>query len=210
MTSLLPPASSPLERALEAAVAARFDELPTPIGTVWDVEMCLEALLPYLAWALSVDDWSEDWPGRQKRSVIAAAIAVHRSKGTVGAVHKALAALELDLIRIIEWWETEGSGEPYTFNVEVATTSRGVSPKEWENIRRAIDRAKNLRSHLGSLKVYLQASGKSPIVAFAPTVGEYISVYPWESKDIVQKFSDPYVALGTHTWSIMTVGPFNV
>ncbi|TKA96910.1 phage tail protein I, partial [Cereibacter changlensis] len=56
MTSILPPNATKAERAFEAALAALCD-LPVPVGQLWSPETCPAALLPWLAWALSVDDW---------------------------------------------------------------------------------------------------------------------------------------------------------
>lgn len=70
--------------------------------------------MPWLAWAVSVDLWDSRWPETVQRDVIAAAIPVHRMKGTRGAVIRALAALGVETA-ITEWWETGDA--PYTFRV---------------------------------------------------------------------------------------------
>lgn len=62
MISLLPPNATELERALELLIDARIGDISTPLRDLWSAENCPEALLPWLAWALSVDQWSADWP----------------------------------------------------------------------------------------------------------------------------------------------------
>ena len=89
--SLLPPNATKLEKALEAHFAARVEALPAEAPRdAWIPERCPEALLPWLAWALSVDRWDPDWTPDIKRAVIAAAWSDHQKKGTVGAVKRAL------------------------------------------------------------------------------------------------------------------------
>lgn len=91
--STLPPNSTALERALEATFAARLDALPMPVGQMMNPATCPSAFLPWLAWALSVDDWDAAWSETTKRSVVAASISVHRRKGTIASVKAAMAAM---------------------------------------------------------------------------------------------------------------------
>lgn len=91
--SLLPPNASPLERALVATAAARLAQLdPSVITRLRDPATCPVELLPWLAWAHAVDEWSDDWPEETRRAVIAASIAVHRSRGTVASVRRVIVA----------------------------------------------------------------------------------------------------------------------
>jgi phage tail P2-like protein len=89
---LLPPNSTKAERAL-AGVSARIDAIPVPIDTLWDADRCPAALLPWLAWSLSVDVWRDDWTEARKRTAIRSALPRHRTKGSFGAVRRALADL---------------------------------------------------------------------------------------------------------------------
>lgn len=90
MTTLLPPNATAVEAAL-ASATARLADVPAPIPALWDPATCPAALLPWLAWALSVDAWDAGWTDETKRRVIAASVATHRLKGTVGAVKRAVA-----------------------------------------------------------------------------------------------------------------------
>ena len=108
MPDLLPPNATPQERALSLAT----DRLPgVPIRTLWSPMTCPAAQLPWLAWALSVDQWDATWPDETKRQIIAASIEQHRQKGTVAAVRRALQRLgyevEID----------EKTGVAYTFRL---------------------------------------------------------------------------------------------
>lgn len=92
MINLLPPNASTLERAI-AATGAGIDTLPVAVRDVWNPATCPAALLPWLAWALAVDEWDETWSEAAKRTVIADAIQVHRHRGTVWSLKKSLAPL---------------------------------------------------------------------------------------------------------------------
>jgi phage tail P2-like protein len=96
MTNLLPPNASALERAI-AATGAGIDTLPVAVRDVWNPATCPVALLPWLAWALAVDEWDETWSEAVKRTVIADAIQVHRHRGTVWSLKKSLAPLGMTI-----------------------------------------------------------------------------------------------------------------
>jgi len=90
VSSLLPPSAPPALRHAEAS-AARLAELDAgALRRLWDPDACPAALLPWLAWALSVDEWDPDWADDRKRAVIRGAYAVHRVKGTLAAIRQAL------------------------------------------------------------------------------------------------------------------------
>ena len=106
MTTLLPPNSTSLETAVDLAVAKSIETIPERgIYNQWHPDTCPEPLLGYLAWAVSVDDWSPDWDSKTKRAVIAASLKVHQHKGTLAAVHRVLAALGV-VTEIREYPET--------------------------------------------------------------------------------------------------------
>lgn len=100
MSHQLPNSSTALEKAL-ATVAYDFSNTPTLLS-IWNADTCPLNLLPYLAWALSVDEWDNTWSEGRKRSAIKAAREIHRHKGTPGGVLAALAALGQPDAEIIE------------------------------------------------------------------------------------------------------------
>jgi phage tail P2-like protein len=120
--SLLPPNATPVERALEATLA-RTDDLPIEIGKLWNPDTCPAPLLPFLAWALSVDVWDAAWPEAIQRRVIANSPAVHRAKGTRAAVVAALDGLMVQA-GITEWWQPGGSGVAGTFIIRAYASAR--------------------------------------------------------------------------------------
>lgn len=109
--SLLPPNATPQERALDLATA-RVGNVPVMARDMWNPQTCPEALLPWLAWALAVDEWDGNWPVATKRAVIAASAAIHRKKGTPASIKAALAAAGYPGATILEGagaWKLDGS-----------------------------------------------------------------------------------------------------
>ncbi|NYT62353.1 phage tail protein I [Alcaligenaceae bacterium] len=92
--SLLPYNASPIERALES-VGSR--DLPVPIADLWNPDTCPASLLPWLAWAMHVDNWDDAATDDQKRDAIRMSVHLHRKKGTPWALKRALATLGLDI-----------------------------------------------------------------------------------------------------------------
>lgn len=174
--SLLPPNATQAERAIEGATA-RVGDVPTPARTVWDPATCPADLLPWLAWAFSVDNWETDWTEAQKRSAIAASYAVHRTKGTIGAVRRALNALGLG-VQIVEWFEEDPPGDPYTFRVSLNVDQGEVSQESLRKALAVIYAAKNLRSHLANIDVIVESIA-DVVFAGVSLSGHEITIEPW-------------------------------
>tara|TARA_R110002167_G_scaffold98718_11_gene259426 strand:+ start:1034 stop:2044 length:1011 start_codon:yes stop_codon:yes gene_type:complete len=86
---LLPPSATALELKIEQ-VTARASEIPVPLAALWNPQTCPAELLPWLAWALSVDEWDAAWADAVKRQVTARSAELHRRKGTVWSVREAI------------------------------------------------------------------------------------------------------------------------
>ncbi|SMG67375.1 phage tail protein I, partial [methanotrophic bacterial endosymbiont of Bathymodiolus sp.] len=112
-TSLLPFNATKQERDLES-VLLRSALLPVNIATVWDPQTCPIELLPWLAWALSVDTWDSEWPESTKRALIANSVQIHKTKGTVSAIERVMNALGV-AAELQEWFEFNGM--PHTFRL---------------------------------------------------------------------------------------------
>lgn len=149
MTGLLPPNATPLERAAEMLSALRLDAIDTPFRDLWSAQDCPEALLPWLAWALSIDQWDASWPLAVRRQRVALAIEVQRGKGTIRSVELVIASLGGRAV-MREWFETEPPGEPHTFTVTVGLSGAdGAAPDEAmvNAVIAEIQATKPLRSH---------------------------------------------------------------
>ena len=90
MSDLLPPSATKQERAL-ASISERIEKLPVIYRKLWNPDLCPVELLPYLAWAFSLDDWNDKWPEHIKRQSLKDALYQHRIKGSLKAVENAIA-----------------------------------------------------------------------------------------------------------------------
>lgn len=89
--TLLPDNATAQEIALDLATS-RIGDVAVDIRAVMNPQACPAHLLPWLAWALSVDEWDAEWTEETKRAAVAASVGVHRRKGTRAAVRAAIAA----------------------------------------------------------------------------------------------------------------------
>lgn len=157
MSDLLPPNATAQERALSNATA-RLGSVPVTIREVWNPDTCPAHLLPWLAWAFSVDQWNNSWTDAQKRAAIKASCNVHRHKGTVGALKQALDSLGYNLT-VTEWHQKQPVGDPYTFSVLLDVGQAGLPDvNALPSIEAVIESTKNLRSHLESLDIMARTS----------------------------------------------------
>lgn len=145
---LLPPNSTPIERAVDGVAASRLDALAQRVLRRWNPWTCPPKWLGILAWSVSVDSWRQEWPEATKRAVIAASPMVHRLKGTVAAVRTAAEAVAgRATVRIIEWFQPGGSGRPFTALIDVDVTN-GAPATLPRDIIDAVTGAKPLRTHV--------------------------------------------------------------
>lgn len=172
--SLLPPNSTVIERAMELAAGARIEAVPVPARLMWSPQNAPSQVLPFLAWQFSVDTWDSDWTDDQKRAAIQASYVVHRQKGTIGAVRRALSALGLGLT-IVEWWQESPRGMPYTFRIAIDVDQAGAEQGALTKILEVVNTSKNLRSHLNSVDLQVKTSGAEYFAA-AAVIGHEITI----------------------------------
>lgn len=171
--SLLPINATTQERAIEGA-AARVSDVPVVVRETWNPDTCPPALLPWLASQFAVDAWDANWSDAQKRQAIKDSISVHRRKGTIGAVKRALASLGFDA-RVQEWFNQEPVGDPYTFRVLLEADQVGASQNSIQSLVTVVERAKNLRSHLDGVELSVKTQA-GPYLAACANVGSEIVV----------------------------------
>lgn len=202
--SLLPPSASKQERDVEAAVA-RIGDVEPANRSVWNPDQAPPAILPWFGWGLSVDVWDAAWSDQVKRNVIKESFAVHRTKGTKGALRRAIEALEFDLILIREWFEY--GGDPFTFQVYVGLFSRGLTEHEFATLLDVILSTKNTRSHLDHLRIYVQAAGKVPTIRTVALSSETTTVYPYAVTEIEQRDDIPRLGAAEYGVDRTTIYP---
>lgn len=179
--SLLPSGSTPLERAAAEAMAEAV-ALNVPLRDLWNPDRCPFSLLPYLAWALSVDRWDQNWSEKTKRSVIKSSFFVHKRKGTINAIRRAVEPLGY-IIELIEWWQTAPMGTPGTFALKLGILETGITEEMYLEVERLIDDAKPVSRHLTGLAISLETQGNLD-VAVSLYEGDEIDVYPPVMRDI--------------------------
>ncbi len=200
---LLPPSSSPLERAAAQALAAALD-YPIPLRKMWDSATCPLEALPFLAWARSVDRWDEAWPEATKRAVVAAAFEVHRKKGTIGALRRVIEPFGY-LVAVHEWWQSVPPGAPGTFTLDVDLQNNGLTANDAPELERLIDETKPLTRHIGTLRVTDAVRGNA-YGAAATLCGDSICIGPKTANELRGECRG-LVKAATHLADVITVNP---
>ncbi|EOX6850957.1 TPA: phage tail protein I [Klebsiella pneumoniae] len=172
-SSLLPPSSTGWMRSAEG-VTARLSAITIALRTLWTPTACPVDLLPYLAWALSVDRWDRDWPAARKVAAIQQSYWLHRRKGTRAAVRRVIEDMGFSAT-FAEWFDV--GDEPGTFRLEVDVNEVGLTPKTLDELNRLIGDAKPVSRHLSQMTISTSATGTAWVGA-AIFDGEVISVYP--------------------------------
>ncbi|AGH85595.1 phage tail protein I [Ralstonia pseudosolanacearum] len=199
--TLLPPNATPLERRA-AQAGGRIERVPVPLRDLWNPATCPAELLPFLAWSFSVDRWNPAWPLATKRAVTAAAYFVHRKKGTIGALRRAVEPLGF-LIRVIEWWQTNPPGPRGSFRLEVGVLQTGIDEAMYAELERLIDDAKPCSRPMLGLQISIEARGTQATSA-AAYLGDVLTVYPYSPPDIVVSGTAP-LSGASHDIDTLTV-----
>ena len=173
MTSILPPRSTRLQKALEQVTVDLLD-LPVELRKLWSPEKCPASHLPWLAWGLSVDIWDANWPEAVKRAAIADAIAFQRRKGTPASLRTVLDRFD-PLIGIVEWFEDRDTLAPYHFRLELPLLTQSdvyYDENLVTQILRDIAQVKPVRAHM--LAVFRLRAQAQAWMMSAPQTGGLI------------------------------------
>ena len=146
---LLPPNATPAERALSVAISPSYE---VGIKQLWNAQTCPVGILPWLAWALSVEVWDTGWTEAQKRTAIQNSISEHFKKGTSGYLRRALESLGYD-VEI-----NERTGTAYVFRVSMklydgSTAGGSVFEAAKAAVTAVALSQKNARSSLGGVDI---------------------------------------------------------
>lgn len=132
MNALVPANHRLFEHALAEVLSPLGEIDPRVIETVWDAWRCPAALLPFAAYALSVDFWDDAWDEIRKRRAIAESPAHHRRKGTRKAVEQAATFTQREVV-IREWWQFTPAARRGTFEIYLylrdGESFAGVAPE---------------------------------------------------------------------------------
>ncbi|MFB4342780.1 phage tail protein I [Pantoea sp. CS_6] len=199
--SLLPPASSSLERRLAEACSG-ISGLDVPLRDLWNPAACPVWFLPYLAWSFSVDRWDEAWTETVKRRVVMDAFYIHQHKGTISAVRRVVEPFGF-LIRVLEWWKT---GEtPGTFRLDIGVQDQGITEETYQELERLISDAKPCSRHMLGMSINLQSGGPC-FTGAASYDGDDLAVYPY-TPDLISVSGPAYAGAAVHVIDMMEVGP---
>ena len=195
---LLPANASDLEIALDQA-AGRVGDVPVRLRHLWTPDEIVPDLLPWLAWTMSVDEWSDAWPTEVKRQAVADSHHVHSIKGTPGAIKRGLRSIGYGGADIVEGFPPLSRDEgiyrdgqsSYAGTHRWALFDVVLDLGEWRafdgNDQRAVKRQielwKNARSHLRSVSAVLRLNSArgtedTPTSAFAWRAGLVLSSSP--------------------------------
>lgn len=172
--ALLPANSTDLERALADTMACATN-LNVPLRSLWNADQIRADLLPYLAWAYSVEEeWEFAETEAERRALVASSVELHRYKGTPYAVRRGLQSLGFRDAEIHEGEQVlrhDGSflrsgGDTYNAGARWALfsvtldlgNSKGFDERIAARVRRAIDIWKNARSHLHRIELRVSLS----------------------------------------------------
>lgn len=162
LSSILPPNASIAELALERAISAAGPDL-SDIETLMNPQTCPAPLLGWLAWSLSVETWGADWAEEDRRAAIASSISIHRRKGTVGAVKRALSAAGYGDATITERFGHERHDGSYLHDGAIThaapdhwaeyrlTLARPITVTQAAQVREILETVAPARAHLKAL-----------------------------------------------------------
>ncbi|MFS7242324.1 phage tail protein I [Serratia proteamaculans] len=171
--TLLPPSASDWMRHSET-VTARLSAITVALRTLWTPTESPMDVLPYLAWALSVDRWDKNWPAARKIAVIQRSYWSHRRKGTRAAVRRVIEDMGFSST-FAEWFDT--GDPPGTFRLEVDVNEVGLTEKTLAELNRLIGDAKPVSRHLSQMSIATKTAG-TVYVGAALYDGDIVTVYP--------------------------------
>jgi phage tail P2-like protein len=158
----LPSNATRLQRVMSDVDAGRADAVEIAIVDLWNPWRCPTELLPFLAWAVSVDVWNPAWSEIEKRREIAASPGIHRRKGTRAATERSLARLGL-AFDLTEWWQPYPTARRGTFKVFIEAGDIPTPVTRSEALLRI--RTTKPKSRVVDLKVGVSETGPLGIAA---------------------------------------------
>lgn len=161
--NLLPPNQTALEKRLSFELSQIFN-LEVPISLLWHAEHCPTALLSWLAWTLSVDEWDDNWSEEQKRNTILQSARLHKQKGTVASIRRVLQSAgygDAEIVENLDLKRYDGQGKydgVYFYGDEVIHWAmyriylkRPITVEQAEQIKRLLNNTTPARCHLAGL-----------------------------------------------------------
>ncbi len=205
MPSLLPPNSTFLEQSV-ATVNSALADLNTPLRALWNPATCPTALLPYLAWSVSVTRWNRNAPESLKRQAIQHAFILHQHKGTLHALRQVLEPLGYQ-IQVASWWEIIPPDPAGTFRLQVNLPDGAeLTEAQRIEIEILIEDVKPVSRHVIGLMLTRIITG---VIEWASAAidGDILTIYPQMSAAIAST-GNLYGACVAYIGETLTVLPF--
>lgn len=171
---LLPTGSTNLEKRAAECLREAVEN-PIIIADLINPDRCPERLLPYLAWALSVDKWDEMWSEEAKRIAVRNSFLIHKQKGTITALRRVVEPIGY-IVEIKEWWQETPPAPAGTFKLTIEVSETGLNQATNQELTRLIEDVKPVSRHL-TLAIAVTPVGDLHAFSAVQT-GEIISVYP--------------------------------
>lgn len=200
---LMPPNATVMERNLALSMA-RMSAIPLMVRKTWNPDTCPSALLPWLAWAFSVDEWDDTWSEQAKRNVIKNARYVHQKKGTLSAIKRAVDPLGY-IIETVECWQDNPPGPPHSFRIVVGVTETALTESVYNQIVRLIETYKNERSYLSAMTVMAETRGDI-YIGSAIMSGVDTTIYPYMGGEL-ENAGAVFMATMEHSIDSVTLYP---
>lgn len=180
--SILPSTTHEIEREMDDIISSII-QFETPLADLWDADKCPEPLLIYLAWALSVDVWNDDWSEQVKRDVCRKSLDVHRLKGTAKSMQEAVDALGYHAI--LSFSKDDPEIKRGTFKVKLRSDSEPITSRVYMEIKRVLDDVKRGTLHLEGFSISTGVKGRLGVDTFMK-VGTKIKIMFERSAPIKQ------------------------
>lgn len=172
---LLPLGSSDLEKKASECLREAVSHQIT-IPELINPDKCPVNLLPYLAWAFSVDRWEDAWSESFKRQTIKQAYYIHKKKGTINAIKRVVESIG-HFVELKEWFKTKPMGVPGTFSLIFKVGESGISEELYNELIRLIEDVKPVSRHLTYLALAIDCEGKTSTFS-ASMEGEIVTTVP--------------------------------
>lgn len=189
MATLLPKVSSDFEIKM-SELADRYS-VGIDSKILWNPEECPEELLIYLAWALSVDRWNDEWSEDTKRRVCRDSLDIHRMKGTTKSLKMAVDSIGYGIS--IEMWTENHKLKKGTFRARVKT-DKPIYNGFYDDMEAIINENKRGSLHLDGFDT-ATSSKCTPHITSLFLYGETVRISPLNLEDCFIKDDLNYGAI---------------
>lgn len=197
--TLLPTTTSELERKLES-LGDRYN-LGEISRSLWNPYECPEELLIYLAWALSVDEWNDEWPETVKRDICAGSLDIHRMKGTTKSMQDAVSLMGHEVL--IAYTKDDPDIQRGKFRVRVKAVNQEITTAFYDEMVRVINECKRGTLHLDKFEISSSSKVKPMVVAFTK-ISESFLILPLSNMEVNSSLNHPLGALTVITEVVKT------